>query len=127
MKGETDSERLEHAMSAMSAITGITRVASQIPVDLFPKTSHLIAEQDFGKADAALQSDAKYDSELAWYVADQTLSDFRKKKPTKEELALLKVGSSTIANTSSRVEMYASYIWGTFNETCANKSDVRMS
>lgn len=124
MKGTSDEERLDNALTALSAITGIARIASQIPVDFFPKASRELSVNAPQKAEAALQSDMKYDSEMAWYVADQTLSDFKDKPPTKQEIDVLREHSSISLDTRSRVDMYATYIWGTYSTTCEDSTEV---
>jgi hypothetical protein len=89
-----------------------------MPVDFFPKASHLAATKPGDKLDAALASDMKYDAELAWYVGDQSISDLRKKRPTSEEIEVLQLSRSSDTTTLSRIDMYATYVWNAFYATC---------
>jgi exodeoxyribonuclease V gamma subunit len=117
--GESDSERLHNATTALSVVNALATLATQMPVDFFPKASHLAATKPGDKLDAALASDMKYDAELAWYVGDQSISDLRKKRPTSEEIEVLQLSRSSDTTTLSRIDMYATYVWNAFYATCA--------
>ncbi len=118
IRGDSDDERLHNAERTLSVVHAISTIASHIPVDFFPKASLVVSQKKYDKVDKELQSDAKYDPELAWYLDGQTLSDLQQSAPTDWELQILKAASLMNAPVTSRIEMYASFVWDAFNATC---------
>ena len=118
IRGESDEERLHNAQRALSVVHAISTIASHIPVDFFPKASLVLSQKKYDKVDKELQSDTKYDPELAWYLDGQTLTDLQQSAPTDWELQILQAASHTNAPVTSRIEMYASFVWDAFNATC---------
>lgn len=121
IRGDSDDERLHNAERALAVIHAISTIASHMPVDFFPKASLVISQKKYDKVDKELQSDSKYDPELAWYLDGQTLTDLQQSVPTDWELQILQVASQVNAPRTSRVDMYASYIWNAFQETCSSQ------
>ena len=118
IRGNSDDERLHNAKRALAVVHAISTIASHIPVDFFPKASFVLSQKKYDKVDKELQSDTKYDPELAWYLDGQTLSDLQQSVPTEWELQILQAASHTKAPVTSRIEMYASFVWDAFNATC---------
>jgi len=118
IRGNSDDERLHNAERALAVVHAISTIASHIPVDFFPKASLVLSQKKYDKVDKELQSDTKYDPELAWYLDGQTLSDLQQSVPTEWELQILQAASHTKDPVTSRIEMYASFVWDAFNATC---------
>ena len=118
IRGDSDDERLHNAERALSVVHAISTIASHMPVDFFSKASLAVSQKNYDKVDKELQSDAKYDPELAWYLDGKTLTDLQQSAPTDWELQILKAASHTNTSITSRIEMYASFVWDAFNATC---------
>lgn len=115
LNGETPAERIATAQLVLSCVEGMHTAASNEAPPFFERASQELANGTKKKAGAKLNTDLEYSAAAAYAFSERDANSIFSEEATDTDYQYL--GMKAPNEPRGRAELYADFVWGTFEST----------